>query len=386
MMMGNARASRGEVPIDVAPWLLFGRGVSAKRCCRSRKLPADAIYHRRSPRLALVVTMVGLVAACGVAQPPTSAMKASLTVRATPVSRAPSTRLVVLRQSTLLIIDADTGAIVRTVMIHGSTSNISDPVAALSVTPSGNAVYLERWAARRCQNSAIVKISLITGKQTTVITHAMDPALSPNGKLLAYAATAKPPADFPDWCATGRTYVRNLVTGVSRSWAITTHPRKNRSREFINDLVWAPDGNRLAVGNMLGPPSLGIQLLNPDAAQSSTNPRVLPARHVYDSPVILSDGNIMGILDSCPDAASCGGAPPDQNFTTVSVLNSRTGRVVSTIRPRRGVCALAVDPSGRRIGVIVCTRTHPDLYRLVNRRLALITKDIDAAAWLPARQ
>jgi hypothetical protein len=301
------------------------------------------------------------------------------------VSYQPSSRLVVLARGTLQVVNATTGAVIRTVAIHGPTNKLGD---GLTVSPNSRSVYTGRGATL-CRNSSVVRISLVTGDETTVVAHALHPALSPNGDLLAYTAAVAPPKRFgePQFCETGRTFVRNLATGRIRSWNITAHPGGDHADLYIGNLTWASDSRRLLL-SVTGSdiPASEIKILDVTRAMSTTNPTNVGGRTTYDSPILLPDGDIMGVVDTCHNNASCPGES-DPPSPTIHVIEPGSGRVVSSFRGDRGEGGLTIDASGQRIEVAVSRGDQVTLEQLIGHHPTLKEADFFGSfGWIPSEK
>jgi hypothetical protein len=357
-----ARRRPAAEPADVRP--LVARTVRRYRRRRALKVSAVAVA-------AATAVAVGLIALPAHHRATTQVT----TTGPTPTSTAPSTALIVLRAGHLQVLDAATGKVERTVAIQGGTAQLQGP---MSIDPAGRTVYLTRTTyghsnSNTCVDDTVVAINVATGDQTTVVDHADDPAVSPDGRLLAYVTTAAA-------CRTGNTVVRNLTTGSTRSWDITTHPKQaNRAAQQITSLTWAPDSRRLAVGSMFDPRS-GIQILDTARSRSATNPTTVDAPGASTSPSILPDGRIIAVRPFCPDDASCPPLPAGSIVSHVDVLAPTTGAVISSVGSTQQLTAVTVDRSGQKVEVFAGT----DLYRLADKRFTLTANNVAAAVWLPA--
>jgi hypothetical protein len=350
---------------------------------------------RRSPErgigrfipVAAVAIIVALVIAGVVAHDRTRRAHVATTTPTTTVTHyRPSTEIVVLDRGRLKIINAGTGKGLHSVKVHGPSAPTDYYDSPLTVSLNGRTVY-EELRPKLCRNASVVSISTISGRETTVVRHAVNPALSPNGQFLAYTAAVPYPKRFgdPQGCATGRTYVRDLETGQVHTWNITTHVTGDQAPQLITGLAWAADNRHLiltSTGAHL-PDSL-TQILDTAAPQSTTNPLNVGGDTAYASPILLPNGNLMGVVETCANDASC----PPMSLPTGSTINTvtpATGHILSTFHTRQPVETLLLDPSGQHLEAITGHRNSLTFQHLKDRHFTptFTTTDFATYGWIP---
>jgi hypothetical protein len=129
------------------------------------------------------------------------------------------------------VLSARTGRVLRTLAADvGLYQGL--PTVAVSVT---GMVYFD--TARRGREQ-VMRVPLAGGPVTTVAT-GHDPAVSPDGRMLAYVTDAGLTG------APEAIVVQNLATGTQRRWAFTSWPD-------IDSLSWSPDGVLLSFTAIIG--------------------------------------------------------------------------------------------------------------------------------------
>jgi len=178
---------------------------------------------------------------------------------AAPTRPMPSQVVVWTGMFRLEVLSSRTGRVLRTL---ATNVGLYQGLPTISVSPTG-AVY---FANARNREQWIESIPLTGGSVTTIGVGIM-PAISPNGRLLAYVTN------------TGRTIVvRNLATGVARRWSFAS------GVPAISSLSWSPDNRTLSYTSLHWPglpqkPFDSTQLLDTRSGGTLTNaPRVRLAR------------------------------------------------------------------------------------------------------------
>jgi hypothetical protein len=143
------------------------------------------------------------------------------------------------------VLDPGSGKMIRTL----ATGATGDEIA---LTPDGDTVYYQ--ALTGCFGE-IMRVPVSGGAPSPVVAGSL-PAISPDGKLLAYAvepiiAAASPPPACPDPSNIATEFsvvVRGLSTGAHTSYPLPPAVVAGGLPEPIDHLSWAPDNRRVLVG------------------------------------------------------------------------------------------------------------------------------------------
>ncbi len=224
------------------------------------------------------------------------------------------------------LLSPGTGTVLRTLVgpkpVDSSGRHLTDPVA---VTASTGDAYI---AYGRLQ-STIERVPL-TGGPPTYVTDGMDPAVSPDGSMLAFFRLHG--ANDASATTEGAVVVRDLATGTERTVDSTV------GFTVVEGLSWSTDDTELAMSGVfdsgaggtspqaLSDIEIGVQILALDEPASGTNPRFIgsPTLVSADSTTwadgqFLASGTDLGIVVSSPGGA-CQPAP-----TTVLSVDATTG-------------------------------------------------------------
>jgi hypothetical protein len=222
-------------------------------------------------------------------------------------------------------------------------------VPAIAVSPAG-VVYFDTARGRR---QWIERTPLTDGPVTTIGAGDM-PAISPNGRLLAYMAyTIKiypPNSPARDMKAAPEAIVvRNLETGAVRRWSFTSDV------PAISSLSWSPDNRILACTSLswasgLQAPADNTQLLDTRSGGTLTSRRRIP---------LAAGLGWAGFLTPQVGLAVTPYPVAQGRQQALVTVNTRTGRILRRLiqLPRQGLSsgnafdgtegAITADPSGR---------------------------------------
>lgn len=157
----------------------------------------------------------------------------------------PATLVAVTTAGAVEVLDPTSGKLIRT-LASGATGD------AIALTPDGRTVYYQAMSGCFGQ---VMRVPVSGGTPSPVVAGSL-PAISPDGRLLAYAVepviaadNAPPACPHPSNIATEFSVeVRRLATGAHSSYPLPPAVVAGGLPEFIDHLSWAPDNRRLVVG------------------------------------------------------------------------------------------------------------------------------------------
>ena len=353
-----------------------------------RPAPPEAVRargNRRRRRQALAAAVLALAVGAGGAstayaslgrQAPASPA-AGRTPSATPTGTAGPGRpdiVAVTTKGALVVLDPLSGEARRILGPRGVAGG------AVAVSPDGRTVY---FAARHGCLGEIESVP-VTGGRPRMITPGALPALSPDGKKLAFArqpgAGAAGACDHPP--ADDQVVVRDLAGGGE---TVLPSAARQDLRSPVSLLSWSPDSRRLLVSAGPAQDNEGWQLIGLDpataryylaAAASGGSAVPLPglAGSYYRDGVYLPDGNLF-VNQVC-----CAGLPA--RVTSSLLLEvSPSGQFVRQVGigfKDRDHTSLSADPSGHWLLYL----SGPDLFLSLDGAAPFkLTGALIAAAW-----
>jgi hypothetical protein len=236
-----------------------------------------------------------------------------------------------------------TGRIVRTLATHVAEIR---GLPALSLSASGT-LYFDDWSGPHDRTHDQVRsVPLTGGPVVTVANDARLPAVSPDGRLLAYV-TNTDGSSAPEAIV-----VRNLVTGAKRRWAFAT---KNADVAAIS---WSPDDHSLSF--TLGPTRAGAFYIGAPSWVLDTRQPSGSLRH--DARRIPLRGRVSW---ACYLTARTGvGVIERPVSTTLVLVDAATGRVIRPLITLRTELftsnvsdgpeeTIQADPTGRYLLIAV---------------------------------
>ena len=354
---------------------------------------AEARRRRRRRRLAAGVAslvLAGLVVAVGSSAWPHQPRRGPAHAEgpgwlpAGPVRPMPSQVVVWTGGFKIQVLSSRTGRVVRTL---ASNVGLYQGIPTIAVSPAG-VVYFD---TARGPEQWIESTPLAGGPITTIGPGDM-PAISPDGRLLAYLAwTVKIyPPNTPARDMTSEPeaiVVRNLETGAVRRWAFTS------DASAISSLSWSPDNRFLAyTSNRLswasGQPQPDVtQLLDTRSGGTLTSARPIPLAPGLEWAGFLTAQVALAVT---PYPAAQG-----RQQTLVAVA-TRTGRILGPLirLPSQGLFTsnagdgtegtITADPTGRYLLIATSgPRGYGEILRwaIGERQLAGLAAGAIRAAW-----
>jgi len=249
----------------------------------------------------------------------------------------------------------------------------------LAVSPDGRTVYYARDTGGRCSNgdpiTAIAAIPAGGGASTDLVTNVRFPAVSPNGRYLAFTG-------IPNCSDAGRSIlVRDLTvadhTNSSYDQGWTVHNEATSPWVSIDSLAWAPDSRHVLFTHASDAAEAdgGPRLLDTSAGVSAsldTSPPVSTAANVICCTMGATGPEYGSVLDSGGFARG------------VVTVDSRTGKVARTLTCCGEV--VDVDRAGRSLLIHFTDTDHPGgVYRWSpgDAKPTFLGGLIFAARWLP---
>lgn len=304
------------------------------------------------------------------------------------VARPPDV-VAVTASGSLVVLDSTSGTVLRTLypgnvrparVGPGSTGDAEE----VAVSPDGRTVYFAVSGA--CQQE--VESIPVGGGQAKKIDVGDVPALSPDGRELAYAREWPPnpgPA-CPTPTSPSVLVVRNLSAGTVRTYQLPDvlgagHPLG------INHLSWDPSGRKLAVSTaeIQDGEGMSVQIFDrdngqpavPDPAKPPTIPVVGgqdPDGSYYNQATFLPDGHLFTVRQCCL------GWPPVTKYVDLDEIDTQGNVIhrVATGYTDRTHTSLSVDATGHWLLYI----SGDEIYISGNGATpAPLTSGYNAAAW-----
>jgi len=146
------------------------------------------------------------------------------------------------------------------------------------------AVYPQPGTSRSTPLGRIERVDFTTGSRALVVADGTMPAISPDGRKLAYNTGREPGA------TNGVLHVRDLVTGAERTW---TGP--------VSQMSWSPDGRFVAFQGSSKSHGREVRVLDTEAAGASlAQARLLgprsPLNGYWASPAFRADGRLSVVI------------------------------------------------------------------------------------------
>jgi WD40 repeat protein len=248
-------------------------------------------------------------------------------------AQAPSTLAAVTSAGALVLLDPANGQATRTLVPSGVVGD------ALAVSPDGRSVYYELGAG--CQHE-IWRVSTADGAKTRISTAGNAPALSPDGKRLAYATqyfeNGNHASCYPDNDITAgfQVIVLDLATHQTHRYSMAPQVAATGLPAPVDHLSWSPDGGRLAVSMSAVQDNEGWQLaiMNPatdttyfqdDGSTQVPLPAGTNQDTFYAEGSFLPNGQLF-VVRQC-----CSGYPPSTTNVDMLEIDPATGKQVRQV-------------------------------------------------------
>jgi hypothetical protein len=297
----------------------------------------------------------------------------------------------------VVLLDGRDGRTVRTLATHTEATSGGFPyLEGVSLAPDRSKVFYA--LAGDCGAATIYQVAADGRTPPVAILAGVSPAVSPDGRKLAYAVAAPGPAPAPapapvsasappaapDAAPAERrcqnaVVVRDLKTGAERTWRYPDTPEytTNLYRDaVVSEIAWAPDSTRLAYTLSYEGDSISILDTEADADLSQTGEVVIPGGGGNSShPAWQATTGLLGVFNTrfecCFDDVYTG--PPR------ALLVNTDRRLATPLLPSgRRVTALDFDASGAHLLFVDGGR----LYRRSGAQAPVaLTTGVTAADW-----
>jgi hypothetical protein len=229
--------------------------------------------------------------------------------------------IVVVGNDRIELVSSRTLRVIRT--LATGTGLFSGP-ETLAASPSG-VLFFDRAAD---QGETVFSVPL-AGGPVRAIAYGRTPAVSPDGKFLAYVAETF--SNLHGEVLTG-IVERDLASGTQRTWAIPDPAVQ------IDEMTWSPDGRHLAVTTDVGPALVTLVLDTTAPGRTLGAARRMPLPPGVSWAGYLTARTGVGVVVS--------GAWPTL-WTSLVELDVRTGQVIGPLTTlRQGLFALGAGPAG----------------------------------------
>jgi hypothetical protein len=280
----------------------------------------------------------------------------------------------------VVVLDGEDGRTLRTLATHSEATTGGFPyLEAVTLAPDRRSVYYA--LAGDCGPGTIYRVAADGGAPGEAILSGLSPAVSPDGRKLAYAVAAagSSEAAAEDRNCQNAVVVRDLETGAERTWRYPDTPdyATNLYQEaVITEIAWAPDSRQLAYTLSYEGDSLSILDTAVASDLSQTTEVVIPGGGGNSShPAWQAGTGLLGVFNTrfecCFDDIYTG--PPR------ALLVDPDRRLATPLLPSgRRVTALDFDASGAHLLFVDGGR----LYRRSGTQAPVaLTQGVTVADW-----
>jgi hypothetical protein len=252
-----------------------------------------------------------------------------------------------------------------------------------ALSPDGRYVFFTLIPSGRKWRSLLLEQVSVASRQRRLVGHGEQPAVSPNGRLVAYAAGEGKSATIA---------VRDLVSGQVRSLNVARWV--GHSGDMLNSsLAWLGDGTGLVL--VPGPIAIAVSAGAGTRTASGSSRLVVvsvPGRgslggRLLRSPSAIEMPEALGTDRTRSDSLMVGTLPPGDTAGVDRLTIGRRRATLSRVLTIARAQVLAFDPSGQRLLYIQGHRP-PNLWtatirghRLIQRHLLIRNSGLESVAW-----
>jgi hypothetical protein len=309
--------------------------------------------------------------------------------RPSPDAPRPSTIAAIVGGSVVLL-DGRDGRTVRTLATHDEADTGGFPfLEGVAFSPDRRSVFYA--LAGDCGPATIYRVAADGSTPPEAILDGVSPAVSPDGRKLAYAAAvsgaapaapeseSEPEDPLAERHCQNAVVVRDLDTGAERTWRYPDTPDFATSlyqQAVITEISWAPDSTRLAYTLSFEGDSISVLDTQADADLSDTLEVVVPGGGGNSShPAWQASSGLLGLFNTRFECCF------DDNYTgpprTLLVAPER--RLATALLPSgRRVTVLDFDASGAHLLFVDGGRLHR---RSGTQTPLSMTSGVTAADW-----
>ena len=295
--------------------------------------------------------------------------------------------VVVWRNFRIEVVSSTTGRLIRTLAPDAGLNRFTPQPA---VSPGGMVYFDEAHDVNGIPDEQILSVPL-SGGQVTSVADGHDPAVSPDGRFLAYLT-------YADITNVGQgVAVRDLRTGATKIWRYSTVDPD------ITGLSWSPDSQEVSFTTTTPTPdnrslTVGAWVLNASTPTGSLD----AAREIPLAPGMAWAGYV-NRADGIGVTQHWAGTIPSSSFG-LSVVDATTGRVIASLPHVSGQLAVGnvldgaegtvqIDASGQHLALVEVGSGSGALYRwtIGNNPTRISTDPVQiatgviGAAWVPTR-
>jgi WD40 repeat protein len=260
----------------------------------------------------------------------------------------------------VVLLDGRDGHTLRTLATHTEATTGGFPyLEGVALTPDRKQVFYA--LAGDCGAATIYRVAADGRTPPTALFSGVSPAVSPDGRKLAYAAATPGPVADPAPASGAETppaerrcqnaiVVRDLTTGVERAWRYPDTPdfTTNLYRDaVISEIAWAPDSSRLAYTLSYEGDSISVLDTQTETDLSQTAEVVIPGGGGNSShPAWQATTGLLGLFNTRFECCY------DDNYTgpPKALLLNTDRRLATALLPSgRRVTALDFDASGAHL-------------------------------------
>ena len=264
----------------------------------------------------------------------------------------------------VVLLDGRDGHTLRTLATHTEATTGGFPyLEGVSLAPDRRQVFYA--LAGDCGPATIYRVATDGRTPPEVFLSGVSPAVSPDGRKLAYAVAApgpvpvragvpalpsNPEAGSAERRCQNSIVVRDLKTGAERSWRYPDTPDYTTALyrgAVITEIAWAPDSTRLAYTLSYEGDSISVLNTDSDADLSQTEEVVVPGGGGNSShPAWQATSGLLGLFNTRFECCF------DDNYTgppRALLLDVDRRLATPLLPPGRRVTALDFDASGAHV-------------------------------------
>lgn len=282
----------------------------------------------------------------------------------------------------VVVLDGEDGRILRTLATHSEATTGGFPyLEAVTLAPDRSSVYYA--LAGDCGPATIYRVAADGEAPSEAILTGLSPAVSPDGRKLAYAAADARPSEAAAGAeernCQNAVVVRDLQTGAERTWRYPDTPdyATNLYQEaVITEIAWAPDSTQLAYTLSYEGDSVSVLDTAVASDLSQTTEVVIPGGGGNSShPAWQAATDLLGVFNTRFECCF------DDNYTGPprALLVDLDRRLATPLLPSgRRVTALDFDASGAHLLFVDGGR----LYRRSGTQAPVaLTRGVTVADW-----